>query len=99
VSGRSGPAELRRVPPQHAKDHGSCNGCSIPRNAATEHCLRPGRSLPDAEASGTITQPRWPMVGPYAGRSKTRVALDFAQGYVNNIDVTCLARCRRTPLQ
>jgi hypothetical protein len=27
----------------------------IPRNAATEHALRPGRSLPDAEASGTIT--------------------------------------------
>jgi hypothetical protein len=69
VSGRSGPAELRRAPPVLARDHGLRNACSIPSNAATEHCLRPGRSLPDADASSTLTEAWRPLASTDRGSS------------------------------
>jgi hypothetical protein len=50
VSGRSDPAELRRAPPKQRRGTGNCKGSLMPGKAATEHCLRPGRSLPDADA-------------------------------------------------
>jgi hypothetical protein len=62
VSGRSGPAELLRAPPNQITDYGICNGFLMPRIAATEHALRLGRSLPDAAAVSTMTQAA--AVGP-----------------------------------
>jgi hypothetical protein len=58
VSGRSGPAELRRASPNQTRDYGIRNGCLIPKKAATEHALRPGRSLPGADASSPMIEAR-----------------------------------------